>query len=582
MIRRNVFSSVLLFTALALLAGCVHPLDRKLDHKLAAQMVTNNRAYLKAMRRAEEIAISRPPSQVLEELEDRLDELEKISGSTANEAEQIGLGPDLMGDVKIKSVAMSLQRVLKLATENNLSGKLARLVPAVRDSQLVQAEAVFDATYFANFNLQKQDTPQPATQLGLDQFGSVQQDTRALETGIRKILTTGGQISVSTTFTRNRRDPSFFVERTFYEADVLASLQQPLLRNFGADVTTSQIELSNNARDRAMSDLKLTLMNTLANTERVYWELVFAYQALLANQRLNREAEEALRKIIERSIYDASSVEVSQQRAFSAETKFTLYNAQDAVRRASDQLKALIYSSKWSVVGEELIRPLDTMADVPIHFNLYDACLTALQNRPDVQQALVDIKDSSIRQRVADNQRLPLLDLQAQVTYQGISTSRRTDSYDALDDGKFIDYILALVFEMPIGNRSAEAAHKQRKIERIGAVINYRRTAQNAMLEVKSAIRQLQTGYRQIGVARDARLASADTVRALRERVKAGATTDPGFIDFKIRREREMTLDEIAEIRSLADYNIAISQYYLVIGTLLARDGIEMVAEGRD
>lgn len=584
MIRRipNVLFAVLLSTAAVVTGGCAHPLDRDIEQMLREQLLSNNRAYLEAVQGSDTIQITRPPSEVEKELSDRLSQLNNDSGMQANEQEEMELGADLTGGDQIKGVAMSLERAIKLTVQNNLTLNLARLIPAVRQAQITQAEAIFDAIYFAQFDFTKLDTPQPPTQAFLSQFGSVQQDTRSFTTGIRKTLTTGGQASVSTTLSRNFRSPSFFNVRTFYDADVLVSLQQPLLRNFGSDVTRSQIMLTENARDQGLADLKQSLLNTLADTEQFYWELVFARHRLLFEQRLSRKSRKALEQVVARRIYDASAAQINQMRAFVAQRQLRVLQAQQDVRLASDRLKAVIYTQDLSVAGEDQIIPLDTMVKVSLKYNLLDALTTALQKRPDVQQALSQISDATIRQRVADNQRLPLLDLTTSVTFGGISTSQETESYENLGDGDFIDYLLSLQFEMPIGNRAAEAGFKQRKLERRGAVINYRRAAQNAMFEVKAALRQLETSFKAISAARDARIASADTVRVLEAQVEFGQELTPQFIQLMIDRREILTRDEISEVRALVTYNVAIARYYQAIGTLLERNGIEIDEQGRD
>ena len=92
---------------------------------------------------------------------------------------------------------------------------------------------------------------------------------------------------------------------------------------------------------------------------------------------------------------------------------------------------------------------------------------------------------------------------------------------------------------------------------------------------IKVALRELNQAYASISTARDARLAAADTVRALRAQVELGEELTPAFIDFRIRREETMTRNEIREVLALVEYNVAITAFYRSLGTLLARNGIE-------
>lgn len=559
----------------ALLAGCVHPLPRDMEQTLRTQMAASHRVYRDAIRDAGDIEMTRPSNLVTQGLEpDRIAKLEQISGPAANEHTMLQVGPDLMGQDELKTVTMSLQTAITLAAQNNRDLRLTKLVPAVRDVQITQAEAVFDAVAFFTYDFQKLDTPQPRTVGGLDVFGSVQDDSRDFTVGIRKLMDTGGQLSISTNMRRENRIPSFFAVDTFYETNVSVDLVQPMLRNFGSDITRSQIMLSTNAHEQALADLKDTTMEVIASTEESYWQLVFNRHRLLILLRLVRDAEKAQRIIEARQQFDAASEQVSQIRAFVGERRLDIIEGRTALRQASDQLKQLIYAPHLPLSGEELIIPLDSMVDAPIQFNALDAIRTAFQHRPDLQRALSEIKDASIRQRVADNQRLPLLDLAASVRYNGVSEEDVRNAYDTANDDEFIDYLLNLQFEMPIGNRAAQAAMRQREIERNGAVINYERVTQAAVLEVKSALRQLNANYESIGASNDTRLASADSMRAIQAQWDAGTDLTPDFVDRWIDRKLDLSRNEIREIAELAEYNTSIVRYYQTLGTLLEHNGI--------
>ena len=183
-----------------------------------------------------------------------------------------------------------------------------------------------------------------------------------------------------------------------------------------------------------------------------------------------------------RADYDADSVQVSETRADVMERQLQVIQAWRAMRDATDQLKQLIYADDLPISGERLIIPVDKMVDNPFSFNLLDAVTDALQQRPDLQRALSQISDATIRQRVADNQRLPLMDLSATVRYNGLSVDAIHDSYDNLGESDFIDYLMRLQVEIPIGNRQAEAQFAESKINRRGSGLNNLVVAQNSIV----------------------------------------------------------------------------------------------------
>jgi outer membrane protein TolC len=248
------------------------------------------------------------------------------------------------------------------------------------------------------------------------------------------------------------------------------------------------------------------------------------------------------------------------------------------MRLASDTLKRIMNDPDLPLVRETLIDPVDNPVDLPVTYSYLDAISTAMQERPEMIAALSNIDDATIRQRVADNARLPVLNLLATLRYNGLGDDA-LESYDTLTEGDYIDYLVSLQFEQPLGNRFANALADQRMIEKTATVLNYKRTAQDITLEVKDALRGMQTAYRLVGANRASRRAAADNLRTLQVQEEAGGPLSPEFIDLKLRREEAVADAQILEVRAIADYNIAIARYYQTLGTLLDRNGITLVKE---
>jgi outer membrane protein len=572
---------VLLLWGAVWAGGCTTASSRALEQALHARLVGTNRDFIEQVKAARSIKTTRPVSDVDAKMDpERRAEIDRVTGPKAYLGRAVDLGPDLLGaegDEAAATVAMTLRRAIHEAVANNLNIEIARLEPAVSQSVIDQALAVFDAVYFADLSWSKQDTPRPSSSVD-DVFGSQQTETTVLTTGIRKVLETGGQITLQTELTRNDTDPSFFETNPYYETNVAVAIVQPLLRNFGSDVTRSQIELSRNAKAASSARLRQRLHELIDVTEQSYWLLYFARQRLLIQEQLLERTRSDRDTIEARKDFDVTPAQLTQVRSSFETQRAAVIRARQSVRRASDALKRLINSADLSVSDETLIRPLDAPVDVPIQFSLLDAVSTALSNRPELQEALLAIEDASIRQRVADNQRLPELNLTATVQYSGVGANE-SQGYDQVTDADFIDYVIQGQFELPIGNRQAEAAYRQRLLERRASVISYQQQAQNVVVQVKNALRDLVVNYELIGAERDARRAAADNLRAIQVQEESGQSLTPEFLDLKLRREEFLAATELRELQALIDYNNAVTSFYRTIGTLLDRNGIDFVAQ---
>jgi len=562
------------------LVGCQGPMQRSEEQALRESMIAAHRAHLSAVAEGKVIELSREPSDVESELSDeRRQELDDMSGLDAYKDIDLDPGTDLLGTDTVQVVRLSLQDVVALAVKNNLNLQIARMTPAISEARIVQAKAVFDATFFTNANYTKQDTPQPTGAVpGIS--GNTQREDIELSTGIRKPLISGGQITLQTDLNRNEAVPSVFAVNKFYDTDVLVNLEQPLLRNFGSDINRSNIVLAQNDRMAETQELRQELLDVASQVEQGYWNLAFTHQQLRVRVRLLERSTEDRDRLIERRGYDASPVEITEANSFVESHRADVIRARADVRNASDQLKRLMNAPSLPLADETLVMPIDQPADEPIEFSLLDLVTTALRERPEMQIALLDIKDSSVRQRVADNARLPLLNVAASIGVNGVAVPNGQQAYNNLGDGDFIDYILGAQFEMPIGNRSAEGLYRQRQIERRATSVVYQRQAQDVVLQVKTALRNVQTSYELIGATRAARRAAADNLRAIEVQEASGVALTPQFlINQKLSTQERLANAEVQEARALSDYHNAIAQLYQSVGTLLERNGIEFRVE---
>ena len=557
------------------LAGCVDPLYRTEEQQLRDDLIRSYERELRAVSEGRLVELSRQTSDVVEQLTpERLEELNANSGFDAYKDHVLEVGPNLLGQDESPTLKVSLKQAIELAVKHNLALQAARLTPAIRQTQVTAALADFDMIFFASADWAKTYNFQPNTFVPPVTLIPSKSDTTTLATGLTKRLASGGVATVQTQVQR----PEITVAGStikYYETDLTLSLAQPLMRGFGTDVNRANIVLAQNARRADVQALRQTLIELCADVEAAYWRLVFAKQELLILTRLLERTIEDRDRLELRKPFDVNPVRITEANSFVELRRSDVIRARQNLRDASDLLKRLVNAPNMPVSDETLLLPLDRPADVPIEFSLLDAVTAAMRHRPELQIALLQIKDASIRQRVADNARLPLLDLNASINFNGVSLGNAPSAYDDVLEGNFVDYLVGGQFEVPIGNRGPEAQYAQRKLERRQSVVNYQDQSQLVALEVKNALRTLQTSYVLIGSTRAARLAAADSLRAIEVQEDAGVALTPEFLlDLKLNAQERLSNAETQEIQSLTDYSTSIAQLYRSMGTLLTRYGI--------
>jgi outer membrane protein TolC len=325
-------------------------------------------------------------------------------------------------------------------------------------------------------------------------------------------------------------------------------------------------------------------MMDLANAvETTYWQLVAARSSLLVQQRLLDRTIVMRDKLEPRFGFDLLLADLNEVNARVDQRYADVLRSQQNVRVLSDQLKRLINDPELPVIDETLLDPSDAPVEDAIAFSLLDQVTTALQTRPEIETALLAIDDADVRRVVADNAELPILNLIASATANGLDVNNAGDALGNAVDFDYIDYALGVQFERPWGNRSAEALFEQRTLERQRALENYRSQAQLVTLEVKDALRSVGTNYRLIDTTRSQRRASALSLEVAGVQLEKGgrneAETFTTRVDRVLARQDALAQAELAEVQALSDYMIAVSELHRATGTSLKQAGVDVGAE---
>ena len=230
------------------------------------------------------------------------------------------------------------------------------------------------------------------------------------------------------------------------------------------------------------------------------------------------------------------------------------------------------------VGSETLIVPSDDTIAEPITYSLLDAITSGVKFRPEMEQALLNIDDATIRQQLAKNQRLPKLDLIAQARLLGFGDSFG-DAYNDDDAGRFVDdWLVGISFEQPIGNREGEAQYRSARLARMQSVVQYRQTAQSIVLDIKIALNALATNHELIAQTTLSRVAQSEALRSLaveKELTNAGYSVER--LNLELNQQESLAIAEITEAASLVNYNTALIDLHKAMGTTLERSRIDFI-----
>ncbi|MCW5755929.1 MAG: TolC family protein [Phycisphaeraceae bacterium] len=563
---------------LALASGCASPVGgpeadahRVLADKLLREL-RESRQHDSAR------VLTRGPVEL--DIEPRfLPDVEALGGLRSYSEHADEFGEDLLGRPQ-ESMPLDLQSAIRSAVEHNYALQFSRLEPGVAEAGVVRAEAAFDWVFFAGTSFNRVESEQISTSAVTP--ARDERDIARASLGLRRNSGLGGTLQIQQEFqytdvlTREIGAVRFTPDPA-WESTLSIQATQPLLRGFGTDVAREGLLIARNTERDRLAQFKAQAINTVVETETAYWELFRARQNLRIVQRLVDRGEETRRQIRTRGEFlDADPAQVADADARVQERRQTLIQSQTTVRELSDRLKLAMSDPRFPVAGEMLLVPTDEPVDQAIEYGLFDSYQTALRRRPEIYQALLSLDNTSIRRRVAENGLLPLLDLRAQFAISDLDSSFGR-SFDEQFSFSRQSWLLGLNFELPIGNREAQALLSERRLQQQQATIAYQNTVQGVIAEVRRSLRRAKEAYERIGQSMNNRLAAAHNLRVLNIQRDTIAVNSPERLNLEFQAQERLAAAEQAEVAALVDYMISIANLHAAMGTALERNGVRFI-----
>jgi outer membrane protein TolC len=476
-------------------------------------------------------------------------------------------------------VTLTLQEAVMQALEHNLDIQVSRQTRDIRLTDIVFQHAQFDPTVRLSGRYDRTVNPlnRPifgfgGVPLGADPAKFDQNETN-FSLGLKQKLLTGGDYDLIFNSDRNSvAGSTSFLFNPGYTSNLRFNLTQPLLRNFGPTINKVQITLAQNAADVEQLTLVNQVLLVIAQVEQAYWELVFARENLKVTRATLQAAEELLasnRAKVKAGVM--ADVEALQAQAGVAIQVEQILLAQKTVSDQEDQLRRLLSNSESNLRQTIPLVPLDPPVRDLQQTPLEDSLQLAFDHRPEILQAKKNIETSTVNTRFAKNQLLPDLSFQGNIGLSGLGKNPG-DNFDRLGSTDFYNMGGGLVLSYPLGNRSAESQYQRRMYETQQSQVSLLRVRQQIIIDVKEAIRQVQTSFKRTRTNQTARQLSERQLKAEQERLNLGLSTTRLVLEF----QRDLRIARGRELRAILDYNQSLSRLRLVTASTLDHYDIEI------
>ncbi len=471
-----------------------------------------------------------------------------------------------------KKLHLSLQGAIRRTMENSYAIRVQSYNPAIETTRVVEAEAAFDASFFANISNVKQDRP-----TGSPLVASVSEAFQG-QTGIRKLLPSGMQVETSYVIRRSWSNLQYQTINPEWFDQFVVQFRQPLLRGFGSDVNRANIRIEQLTRRRATQEFRREVRDTVQATEEAYWRLVQARRNLVISAKLLASFEQIFRFLDERKDFDVYKIQLADVSARLESSKVDYAELVANVMIAEDQLAAAMNDPEVDLADDIEIIP----TDIPLHeFRKVERLAevqVALDNRSEIAEARLGVNIAKIQVGAAKNQALPQLDVSFSYAVDGLGGSA-DDSFDELTKHDYTEYTVGVEFELPVGNRARRAQLKRTELQHAQAIAGLKQVFEQVILDANIAVRKLHTSLYQIEPSLRSAAATEDQVASIIARAERK--------DYLTLNNELSTRQALAQTRStllsaLVEYGLAIVDLERAKGTLLRYNGIDLVFDGAD
>ncbi|HET6974413.1 MAG TPA: TolC family protein [Pyrinomonadaceae bacterium] len=507
---------------------------------------------------------------------------------------------------------LSLREALAMALENNKDIEVARQNVRIAEFDYLGSQGAYDPRFTTQAFYERIKSPISSFLAGGQNGSTIQTDytgTARLEGQTPKF---GGNYRLDFSSVKLNTNNQFVALNPQFPTSLTFSYTQPLWRGLKIDQTRRQIQIARKNLALTDTQFRQRAIDTITNVQRAYWDLVFS----LRNLQVQRDAVSTARSQLEHNKRLVNEGQLAPIDVVAAEAQISsfeqrVFGALEEVSRTENNLKNLIAQDQKANLWSESIVPTDSVDLAAPVVSLGDALKTAMENRPELQQADVLKEINQIDQKFFKDQTKPAIDLVGTYGVTGLAGSvssnivnpltqssllqrQRLDELSALAGldplpvippqqfsqdllggyGQSLQNLLAnrygtarigVQISLPLRNRTAEAnlGRSLVEAERIGT--QRKQLEQTIQVDVRNALQSVRSSEARLRAAVATREANEQQFASEQRKLDAGQST----VFLVLQRQNDLTESRGQELRAQTDLNKAIADLQRATGNAL-------------
>lgn len=438
-------------------------------------------------------------------------------------------------------------------------------------------------------------TSDPQNSVFLGQTRSLNANTSVANVGIQQGFSTGGFFEVGWNNLNQRINNPLLNYNPAIASSFGISFTQPLLRGFGLGVNRRYIRIAQNNRKVADYVFRQQVIATVSGVVRLYWDLASLNEDVRVRQEAVASAERFLndnRNQVEAGT--AAPIDLTRAQAELSRRQRDLAVAKSLVRQQETVVKDYLTRSQLDSTLASAPIALTDRLEMPPHDPvepLDDLVRRALQLRPDIAQARLQVTNSEISLQGSKSALRPSVDLVGRVANRGLAGSPNSSSLvlpgtgsplnpgggppvllggygDALSQifsRDFPDYGIGVQLTIPLRNRTARADVVRDQLTVRQQQIRLQQLEKQIRLEITNALIAVEQARQSYEAIKSERVFQEQALAAEQEKLDVGATSAFYVIEY----QRDLAAAKSGEVSALASYEKAKTALQRAVGTIL-------------
>jgi outer membrane protein TolC len=374
---------------------------------------------------------------------------------------------------------------------------------------------------------------------------TLRQNTATANFNYTQAFTSGTSLAFGFNNSRQTSN-SFFTSLTpLLSSAAQFQLRQRLLSGFGFGPNRRFIVIAKNNKVIADAGFRNQVIATVTQIQNIYWDLVNAFEDSKVKERSLALAQRTLednRKQVQ--LQSMAPIEVLR-----AEAEVEARNQELITAQSNSELQQLLMKNAISrtladsTLADLPVIPTDTMSlpeTEPVR-PVQDLIGEAVDKRPEMSQAIVDLKNREVTKKAAKNALLPTVDLVgfyggsgiAGVTNPAVLASGEpllasTGFPDVLErtfNNSSPDYSIGINLNIPLRNRTAQADQVRSELEYRQAQLRIQQLKNQIVIEVRNALFSVKQNRARVLAARKARDLAQKSFEIEQKKLALGAST---------------------------------------------------------